>query len=195
MIFDPFGIGGNFLKLQQAWASHPREWQQEQQQLMTDLWTLNLQGIASIVGGRPSLCAQVAEGDDRFTDPAWKDDPFHCLLLQNYLTQTRWLERVIYDTPGLPRGERRRGAFWIRQWIDALAPTNFPLINPAVIRKALQSNGASLLKGVRNLLEDVKAGDVQMVDRTAFAVGKNLATTSGTVVFRNDKLELIQYHP
>ena len=195
MIFDPFGIGGTFLKLQQAWASHPREWQQEQQRLMTDLWTLNLQGIASIVGGRPSLCAQVAEGDDRFADPAWKDDPFHCLLLQNYLTQTRWLERVIYDTPGLPRGERRRGAFWIRQWIDALAPTNFPLINPAVIRKALQSNGASLLKGVRNLLEDVKAGDVQMVDKAAFAIGKNLATTSGTVVFRNDKLELIQYHP
>ena len=195
MIFDPFGISGTFLKLEEAWMTHPREWQQAQQQLMTDVWALNLRGIATIAGGRPSPCARVADGDDRFTDPAWKEDPFYCLLLQNYLTQTRWIERVVYDTPGLPKGDQRRGAFWVRQWIDALAPTNFPLINPAVMRKAVQSNGVSLLKGIRNWLDDVRAGDVQMVDKTAFAVGKTLATTPGTVVFRNDKLELIQYHP
>ncbi len=195
MNFDPFGIGTTFLKLQQSWLSHPAELKAEQRKLALDMWLLNLNALLTMAGGNPPPAVAVADEDERFADPAWLRNPFHCLLVQHYLLQTRWLERVVYDTPGASKEESRKGAFWVRQWFNALAPSNFLFSNPAAMQKAWQSHGATLFKGVENMLADLKANDLQMVDKRPFAVGKNLAPTPGTVVFRNELIEVIQYHP
>lgn len=195
MLLDPFGIGATFLKLQQSWLNHPDELKAEQQKLALDMWLLQLNALSIMTGATPAPAVTVVEGDERFVDPAWRENPAYSLMVQHYLAQTRWLERVIYDTPGASRNERRKGAFWIRQWFNALAPSNFLLTNPVASKKAWQTRGASLLGGVEHLFADLQAQDVQMVDSKPFVVGKNLATAPGSVVFRNELIEVIQYHP
>src|SRR5512140_3828151 len=93
----------------------------------------------------------------------------------------------------MTKHNRRRAAFWVRQWFNALAPTNYFLTNPAAMRKFYETNGESLLAGLKNWSEDERAGEVQMGDGSGFSVGHNLATTPGAVVFRNELLELTHY--
>ncbi len=117
------------------------------------------------------------------------------MMVQSYLLYTRWLEQTVYDTPGVTKKERRTASFWVRQWFDVISPNNFLLTNPVALKKLIESGGNSLVKGIENWGDDLKAGDLQMVDKATFEVGKNLATTPGAVVFRNELLELIQYAP
>ncbi len=196
MQLDPFGIGNTFLKIQQAWLQHPQQQLQAQQELAASLWMLNLQALSALTGGSNTPAETVAHGDERFQDPEWQACLGNSLMVQHYLAYTRWLERTIYDTPGMDSKDRHAGAFWTRQWFNALAPSNFFLTNPVAIHKAMETRGASLAKGIEHFLADLKAGDVQMLgNEAAFTLGHNLATTPGSVVFRNDLFELIQYHP
>jgi polyhydroxyalkanoate synthase len=195
MLFDPFGAGATFLRLQQAWLIHPQEWHAVQQESIADAWILNLDTLMRMAGGHPYPCARVAHGDERFEDQEWHRNAFYCLLLQYYLTYTRLLERVLYDTPGASRKDQRAAAFWARQWFNTLAPSNFFVTNPVAIRKAWNSAGGSVMRGFENLVEDLMAGDLQMVDDTAFKIGENVANTPGQIVFRNAIMEVIQYRP
>lgn len=196
MQLDPFGICNAFLKIQQGWMGHPQEQLAAQRELAASLWMLNLNALTAMVGGSGKNTEKVAEGDERFQHTEWHASPGNSLMVQNYLAYTRWLERVIYDTPGVDKKDRHTGAFWTRQWFNALAPSNFFLTNPVALKKAVESSGASITKGVENFMADMKAGDVQMLGNApSFKLGKNLATTPGSVVFRNELLELIQYHP
>jgi polyhydroxyalkanoate synthase len=195
MLFDPFGIGSTFLRLQQAWLNHPREWNEVQQEWIADVWMLGLDTLAHMAGGRPYPIATVAQGDERFEDREWRQNASYWLLLQYYLTTTRLVERTLYDTPGASRKDRRTAAFWARQWFNALAPSNFFFTNPVALRTAWNSAGGSTLRGMANLYHDQMAGDLQMVDGTPFKLGENIANTPGAVVFRNSIMEVIQYHP
>lgn len=196
MQLDPFGISNTFFKLQQAWLQHPQEQMEAQRELAASLWMLNLNALTALAGGNGQNTEKVAPGDERFQDPDWQANLGYSLMVQNYLAYTRWLERTIYDTPGADSKDRHAGAFWTRQWFNALAPSNFFFTNPVALHKALETHGASLAKGFENLLADLKAGEVQMLSNDpGFEVGKNLATTPGSVVFRNELFELIQYHP
>ena len=127
--------------------------------------------------------------------PAWSELPAFSLLKQYYLLYTHWLQEALFETPGVPARERRRATFWARQWLNAVAPTNYLLTNPVALRKFWESGGQSLAAGLKLWLDDLRIGDVQMVDRSAFKVGQNLATTPGSVVYRNELMELIQYAP
>ncbi len=196
MQLDPFGIGNTFLKIQQAWLSHPKEQMEAQQELAASLWMLNLNALTAMAGGTGKNTEKVAEGDERFQDAEWQATLGNSLIVQNYLAYTRWLERTIYDTPGVEKKDRHTGAFWTRQWFNALAPSNFLLTNPVALHKAMESRGASLTKGLENFMADMKAGDVQMMgNEPSFTIGKEVANTPGSVVFRNELFELIQYHP
>jgi polyhydroxyalkanoate synthase len=132
--------------------------------------------------------------DRRFRDPAWREQPFHSLALQSYVLQAEYLNDLAART-ALPPEEQRLLRFLVRQYVDALAPSNFPATNPEVMARALATDGASLRAGAGNLLADLRRGRISMSDPSAFEVGKNLAVTPGRVVFRNDLIELIQYAP
>src|SRR5262249_50007087 len=93
----------------------------------------------------------------------------------------------------------QRVAFYTRQFVDAMSPSNMIALNPAVLRATLESGGENLVRGLANMMEDLESGKgalrMKMTDLSAFEVGKNLAMTPGQVVYRNDLIELIQYAP
>ena len=192
---DPFGIGKSFAKIQRAWLENPREFTDAAIKLYSGLEGLLFHSWNKAVGLELEEWVPVAGGDERFLDSEWHQYPAFSMMVQSYLLYTRWLEQAVYDTPGVPKKERRTAAFWARQWFDAIAPSNFLLTNPVALKKLIESGGKSLVKGIENWGDDLKAGDLQMVDSAAFKVGKNLAATPGAVVFRNELLELIQYAP
>ncbi len=195
MTFDPFGIGAIFLSLQHAWLKRPEKLLEAQHECAFSMGMLNFNALAYMVGASPHPCTKAVSADERFADSIWHDNPAECLAMQSYLTYTRWLERLIYDTPGVPKKESRSGAFWTRQWLNAVAPSNFFWTNPVAIKKAWETNGASVNNGLRNFLADIIAGDVQTTDTAPFQPGSNLATTPGAIVFRNHIMEVIHYHP
>jgi polyhydroxyalkanoate synthase subunit PhaC len=136
------------------------------------------------------------KGDRRFADSVWNDNPFYRRYLQGYLAISKSFDDFVGDT-SLDNVAKQRAHFVLSLWLDALAPTNTLAGNPAAIRKALESGGASLVAGYRNLLADMTAnqGMPAQVDMKAFEVGRDLAVTPGAVVWRNEVMELIQYSP
>jgi len=118
---------------------------------------------------------------------------FQCIVVE--LLYGRWLEDAIYATEGVDSARRQRAAFWVRQWLDAIAPSNFFWTNPEALRRGIASHGCSVLWGLQNWLRDAAAHNVRMVEPDAFQVGRDLAATPGQVVLRNELLELIQYAP
>ena len=142
-------------------------------------------------GALPSL-VEPAPGDRRFNAPAWREQPYFAFLKQSYLLYAQYLGELARLAP-LPDTEKRRLEFATRQYLDAIAPSNYTATNPDVIATALATEGASLVAGLRNLAEDAQKGRITMSDERAFAVGVNLAVTPGSVVYRNELIELIQY--
>jgi polyhydroxyalkanoate synthase len=140
------------------------------------------------------VVVEPAPGDRRFAAPEWDRLPFYALLKQGYLLVAGYLNELA-GLATLPAPEQRRLEFLTRQYIDAIAPTNFPATNPAVAARAFATDGKSLVQGLANLLADAQKGRIAMSDERAFAVGRNLAVTPGSVVFRNPLIELIQYAP
>jgi polyhydroxyalkanoate synthase len=134
--------------------------------------------------------------DKRFTAPEWQANPAYRTLKEAYLLASDWLLRqgsTVAD--GMDAAERRRLDFHLRQFVEAMSPTLLLASNPMAFRRAMETGGASLAQGTRNLLADLKAGRLSMVDATAFAPGRNLALTPGKIVHRNALMELIQYAP
>jgi polyhydroxyalkanoate synthase len=192
---DPFGVMTSLANAQAAWQLHPLELSRALHAIAQDAVTL--QGhLARRALGLPSEdVVRVNREDARFADPAWTEQPGWDLIKETYLAITHRLEDMLYDTPGLSDKERRRAAFWLREWLNAMAPTNFLATNPVAQRKLVESKGQSLVQGVQNLLRDAKAKNVQMVERDAFKVGVDLATTPGHVVLRNRLVEVLHYTP
>lgn len=192
---DPFGIEKSFAKIQRAWLENPREFTEAALKFYSGLQGLLFHSWNKAIGLEGEEWVLVAGEDERFLDPEWHQYPAFSMMVQSYLLYTRWLEQTVYDTPGVSKKERRTASFWVRHWFDAISPGNFLLTNPVALKKLIESGGKSLVKGIENWGDDLKAGDLQMVERAAFEVGKNLATTPGAVVFRNELLEMIQYAP
>jgi polyhydroxyalkanoate synthase len=132
--------------------------------------------------------------DKRFAAPEWQANPAFRTLKEAYLLASDWLLRQT-EADDLNDAEKQRLNFHLRQFIDAMSPSLMLLSNPDAMRRAIETGGASLADGARNLLTDLKAGRLSMVDATAFAPGRNLAMTPGKVVHRNKLIELIQYTP
>ncbi|HEX7953751.1 MAG TPA: class I poly(R)-hydroxyalkanoic acid synthase [Burkholderiales bacterium] len=132
-------------------------------------------------------------GDHRFEAAEWKL-PFFRYVRQAYLVNARFL-RGLGELAQLEPAARRRLQYQLRQMTDAMAPNNFPATNPEVVRLAAESGGASLAQGMKLLAADLARGRISMSDEQAFAVGRNLAVTPGSVVFENEVMQLIQYAP
>jgi poly[(R)-3-hydroxyalkanoate] polymerase subunit PhaC len=143
-------------------------------------------------GGESSVPA--ARGDRRFKDEVWSHSPYYDLLKQSYLSNSKQLSEFV-DQAQVDDRSKLQLRFYARQFIDAMSPSNFAATNPEVIRTAIQTRSASLTAGMQNLIDDVQKGRITRVDESAFEVGRNLATTPGTVVFENELIQLIQYTP
>ncbi len=193
--YDPFGLIGIWQRAQAAWLAHPKELALAVTRLQYDLLTLNSHGLARLLGQPDTDVFPQNPEDQRFSEPVWSESPYWDYLKESYLMSTRWIQDMLYESPGLTDKERRMAAFWLRQWLNAVAPTNFLLTNPTALAKARESQGASLLQGLQNFAADMQTGDVRMTDRSPFKVGENLATTPGAVVFQNHLLEVIHYGP
>src|SRR4051812_45394446 len=116
-------------------------------------------------------------------------------IKQSYLITSRHVQHAVAGVDDLPEDSKKKVAFFTRQYLDALAPSNFALTNPQVVRETMASGGQNLIKGLDNLLADIEKGGISMTDEKAFTLGKNVATTPGKVVFQNDLMQLIQYEP
>jgi polyhydroxyalkanoate synthase subunit PhaC len=162
--------------------------QAEFQAKLAALWQAAL--AVPVEGTLPEVIAP-APGDRRFNGNAWHQ-PFYSLTMQSYLLYADYLRRLAHTAP-LPPAEKKRLEFATRQYTDAISPSNFPATNPDVLQRALATEGESLVQGMRNLADDARKGRITMTDERAFEVGRNIATTPGSVVFRNDLIELIQY--
>src|ERR687886_2780632 len=135
--------------------------------------------------------------DPRFSAAEWESNPFYAMLKETYFLASDYLLNEAQETADGKEDteEQRRLRFHLQQFVEAMAPVNFLLTNPEVLRRAFETGGASLAEGARNLLSDIEDGSLSMVDAESFEVGENLATTPGKVVYRNKLMELIQYEP
>jgi polyhydroxyalkanoate synthase len=194
-LLDPFGIVAPIVHAQFAWWSHPTEFTDRWIRTLAELYALELHSAQRLAGQKLPDLITTQEDDKRFSDPAWVQQPAWALLKQWYLFYARSVQDALFETPGLAPKERRRAAFWWRQCLNAMAPTNFLVTNPVAMRKAVDSGGESLKRGFDIFLADMQAGTIRMTGQEGFAVGKNLAITPGAVVFRNRLLEVLHYAP
>jgi polyhydroxyalkanoate synthase len=192
---DPYGMMTSVLNAQAAWLMHPQELTQASRSFFVDAMAFGSH-LSRLAMGLPSEDVIKPKVDDvRFADPEWETNPVWDVIKEYYLAVTHRTEDLLFATPGLSTVQRRRAAFWARQWLNAMAPTNFFLTNPMAMRKFMETKGDSLKLGLENFLRDAKAKNIRMVEPDAFKVGTDLATTPGRVVLRNRLVELIHYTP
>ena len=166
------------------------EFVQNYTQLMTTE-TLRMWGL----GQESKPLIEPEHGDKRFVAPDWQQNPVFDALKQSYLLAATTLLKTVSGIEGLDEKHKRQLTFFLRQYLDAISPTNFAFTNPQVIHETIASGGQNLVKGMQNLIRDINAGEIKITDTSAFEVGKNLAITPGQVVYRNELIELIQYAP
>jgi polyhydroxyalkanoate synthase subunit PhaC len=161
-----------------------------------DLWEASARRLA----GEPT--APVIEPpprDKRFSDPEWKSNQFFEFVMQAYLLTTQWAQDLVRNANGLDPHTRKKAEFYVQQITNALAPSNFVLTNPELLRTTLASSGDNLVRGMKMLAEDIEAGNGQLrirqSDPANLTVGVNMATTPGKVIYQNDVMQLIQYQP
>jgi polyhydroxyalkanoate synthase len=150
--------------------------------------------LGKIVVGRSEIAP--SKGDRRFADPAWSDHPGFRRTMQSYLLMSSTLQKLVEDAD-LDWKSKQQTRYVLELLTDSVAPTNSFLSNPAAIKRAFDTAGFSVLRGARNLVNDVRhnGGMPSMVDKRPFEVGRNIAVTPGAVVYRDEVIELIQYAP
>ena len=149
---------------------------------------------ARILAGRSTVAP--ANGDWRFRDPTWQDNPTYRRLMQIYLAWSTELTQIVEDAD-VEWHDKERARFAVAILTSAAAPTNALLGNPAALKRVFETSGTSVLRGSRNFLRDVRTnrGMPSTADRRAFEVGKDLAVTPGAVVYRDEVCEVLQYAP
>jgi polyhydroxyalkanoate synthase len=172
---------------------------ERQASVLRDCVSLWESAARRMIGQEGETLAQPVPGDKRFKEALWDSHPLFDLIKQTYLVTTRHLQSAVQQAQGLDDATARRAAFYTRQLVDAIAPTNFALSNPQVLEKTLQTGGRNLLDGLQNLLDDLERGGgrlrISMTDENAFELGRNVAATPGKVVFQNELMQLVQYDP
>jgi len=178
--------GGSGLRLAAALTGRPRLVAGRSRQLLGELGRITI--------GKSQV--EPSRRDRRFADPGWTGNPLLRRTMQAYLATTQTAEGIVTDVD-LDEKDSERVGFVLTNLLDALAPSNNPLLNPAAVKAAIDSGGGSTLKGLRNFLSDMAVPPrvPSMVEPDAFQVGVDLAVTPGSVVLRTPVFELIRYRP
>lgn len=132
--------------------------------------------------------------DKRFASEAWQGQAPFKMLADAYLATSQAMLMSL-DASALAPDEKKRAHFFLKQYLDAVAPSNFLATNPDALKLAIDTKGESIYGGIKNLQEDVERGQVSITDQSAFKVGENIAMSPGAVVFENEIFQLIQYAP
>jgi len=182
-----------------AAMAHPENLLRSQMNLWQDYLSLCQKTSMAMLGHPVDTVIDADARDKRFKHADWQDNPLFSFIKQYYLLLSRFTKEIVSQIEGLDEKTTMQLEFLTRQFIDALAPSNFVATNPEILSLTLQSRGENLIKGLENMLEDMKGSDgpfvIKMTDLDAFEVGKNVAVTPGKVVFQNELIQLIQYNP
>ncbi len=196
---DPLNLRPTLLELSARLMADPARLVQAQLALWQDYLRLWQTTGRRLLGQPAQPVVEPEQGDRRFRDPAWDDHALFDFIKQSYLLTARWLVSTVNQLDGLDEKSRQKIDFYTRQFVDAMAPSNFVATNPEVLRATIETGGENLLRGLNNLLDDLARGEgklaIKMTDLDAFALGRNLALTPGKVVFQTDLMQLIQYAP
>ena len=183
----------------QYWLQDPQRAAGLQMALGQSYLELWANSVKRMVGEEAAPVIEPDARDKRFTDPDWSSNQFFDFLKQAYLLTVRWANHLVADAKGIDPLTLQKAEFYVRQISNAIAPSNFVLTNPELLRETLASNAGNLARGMHMLAEDISAGGgelrIRQTDPSMFEVGRNLATTPGKVVFQNDLMQLIQYEP
>lgn len=198
---DPLNAMPAFAELQQAMMNHPQQVAERSLQLWANQAELWRRVAAQWFDTKPvDPVAAPAKGDKRFKHDSWSRDRIFDYIKQSYLLTASYLEDVAEDVgEDLEPRDRKKIGFLMKQWIDAMSPSNFAAMNPEVIEATLSQKGDNLVRGLKMMAEDLERGKgtliIRQTDMNAFKVGRDMAITPGKVVFENDILQLLQYAP
>ena len=196
---DEMGIARAFMDLYARMAADPVLLANLSVGLWGDYMRLWQSTWMKMMGLESPPVAEPAKGDARFKDEDWSANFLFDHIKQSYLIAARHIQQAVTKVEGLSPESEKKVAFFTRQYIDALAPSNFLLTNPQVLRETLQSGGQNLVRGLNNLLADIEKGGgqlrISMTDETAFELGRNVATAPGKVIHQTPLMQLIQYEP
>ena len=171
-------------------ANAQMEWWQQSM----GLWQKQLSSFMQFDGSEQAAAAP--RRDRRFRDDAWQQSWLFESVKEQYLLASDFMTQAVAEQDhDLDKHTAHMVRFYTQQWVDALAPSNYPWSNPEVMRRTMESEGDSLVKGLKQLLHDLKQGQISMTAPGAFELGKNIATTPASVVFENELFQLLQYHP
>ncbi len=199
-VLDPFVIGETFQEFAQKLMADPAKLWEAQLTLWQDYLKLWESTTRRMLGEEEAPSAiEPAPTDKRFKDEAWQENPVFDYIKQSYLLAARYLQSCVREVEGLDPKTAQKVDFYTRQFVDAMAPSNFLLTNPKVLRRTLETGGENLLQGLNNLLEDLERGKgrlrIKMTDLDAFELGENVALTPGKVIYQNELMQLLQYEP
>ena len=196
---DPMAIGAAFFDMTAKLMADPSRLVQAQLSLWNDYMTLWQRSAQRFLGGDAEPVIEATSEDRRFRDKAWSDNTLFDFIKQSYLLTARCLQGAVNNVEGLDPSTVRKVDFYTRQFVDAIAPSNFVMTNPEVLRATIESRGENLLHGLKNLLDDLERGKgrlaITMTDMAAFKIGENVGTTPGKVVYQNELIQLLQYAP
>ena len=192
-------VASTLSKVGQYWVSDPQRALELQSKLISgymDIWNNTLTKLS---GQNDIDAVDVPDSDKRFKDEDWQKNQFFNFLKQMYLITSEWAENFVNEADGIDDHTRHKAQFYVKQIINAISPSNYVLTNPQLLKETFSSNAGNLVKGMENLLEDLKAGNgelkIRQTDSSKFKVGENVATTPGKVIAQNDICQLIQYMP
>jgi len=190
-VFKTLGQVGEY------WISDPKRALDAQTRLWSnymDLWGRTLQRMSGQATG-PAV--KPDHSDKRFKDPDWNENQFFDFIKQVYLITSKWAADMVTEAEDIDDHTRHKAEFYVKQIANAIAPSNFLLTNPELLRETFTSNAENLARGMKLLAEDIKEGGgdlkIRQSDPTKFKVGENLALAPGKVIAQNDVCQLVQY--
>lgn len=181
------------------WTEKPERTLEAQTRITSQYMELWANSMRSFSGEPTSKVVEASTSDHRFKDKEWEENPLFDFLKQAYLITANWANDLVDNAEDLDEHTKLKAQFYMTQLVNAASPSNFAGTNPEVLRETLASKGENLVRGMKMLAEDIKAGDgalrIRQSSPTAFKVGENIATTPGKVIFQNEICQVIQYEP
>jgi polyhydroxyalkanoate synthase len=186
-------VMSGFAEAYRAWlealSAKPEKMMDLQSQYMQEQMKLWMRAVQAGSDGQGEETA-----DNRFAAPEWNELPVFRYFRDSYLLTSKMMMQAVEEA-NLDAPTKQRMRFFMRQYLDAAAPSNYLMTNPEALKAAMESGGESLQEGMKNLLADMEKGRISMTDESAFEVGRNIAVSRGAVVYESELLQLIQYEP